>query len=431
MKLLFAHRFCPGQYGHLASALAARGDTCVFLHAEGDATIPGVTTHRFLPARAAHAETHHYLQGMETAVLHGQAAYRLARELAQEGFRPDVICAHAGFGPGLYLGEAFRGVPTLAYFEWFYRAHGGDADFADPADVSPDDALRISTRNAQLLLELETCTRGLVPTVFQHAQFPDAYRSKLEILHDGVDTDAFAPASIGIEALGIDGLPVDAEIVTYATRGLEAYRGFPSFMTAISELLARRPRLHVLVLGEDRSFYGRPPADGRGWKAIMLERLPGLDLGRVHFLGTRSLADYRRILQATHAHVYLTVPFVLSWSLIEAMACGTPIVGSDTGPVREVLVDGESGLLAGFHAPSAIAERIAALLDDRALAARIGAAARRAAVDRFSLRDLLPRHIALVESVAQASHSRIATPNRTRSRSAVNLQSAPRLNRVR
>ncbi|MBM3526098.1 MAG: glycosyltransferase, partial [Alphaproteobacteria bacterium] len=371
MKILFAHRFCPGQYGRLAQALAARGDSVVFLHAEGDPVLPGIDVRRYLPVRAARAETHHYLQSMETAVLHGQAAYRAARELAQSGFRPDVICAHAGFGPGLYLGEAFRGVPTLGYFEWFYRAHGGDADFADPADVSPDDALRIPTRNAQLLLELETCARGLTPTRFQHVQFPDSYRGKIQVLHDGVDTREFRPAA-GPVPLEIAGLPADAEIVTYATRGLEAYRGFPGFMTAIAALMERRRKLHAVVLGEDRSFYGRPPADGRGWRAIMLERLPTLDRERVHFLGTLPMDAYRRVLQATHAHVYLTVPFVLSWSLLEAMACAAPIVGSDTDPVREILIDRDNGLLADFRSPGAIADRVEMLLDDRTLAARFG-----------------------------------------------------------
>lgn len=430
MKILFAHRFCPGHYGRLTQALVERDDECVFLHAEGEAVLPGVVARRYMPARPARAETHHYLQGMETAVLHGQAAYRAARELAQAGFRPDVICAHAGFGPGLYLGEAFRGVPTLGHFEWFYRAHGGDADFADPADVSADDALRIPTRNAQLLLELETCARGLTPTRFQHAQFPEAYRSKLEILHDGIDTDLFRPAD-GPIPIGLPGVPPDAEIVTYATRGLESYRGFPSFMTAIATLMERRPRLHAVVLGEDRTFYGRPPADGRGWKAIMLERLPALDRDRVHFLGTLPLDAYRRVLQATQVHVYLTVPFVLSWSLLEAMACAAPIVGSDTAPVREVLNDGDGGLLAAFHDPASIAERVAILLDDRALAARLGAQARASVVATYALADLLPRHIALIETVAAAAQPRIATPNRTRSRSAVSAQPAPRLNRVR
>jgi len=431
MKILFAHRFLPAQYRHLAAALAARGDTCVFLHAEGEEAPPGVRAIRFASTRRASAETHHYLQGLENAVLDGQAAYRQARELAQSGFRPDVICAHAGFGPGLYLAEAFRGVPILGYFEWFYSARGADADFLDPADVTPDDELRIRTRNAQLLLELEACRRGVVPTAFQHSQFPEAYRSRLSILHDGVDTDFFSPSQRDTGDLEIPGLPGDAEHVVYATRGLEAYRGFPSFMEAIAILQAKRPKLHALILGEDRSFYGRPPSNAQGWREVMLARLTELDQTRIHFLGTQPLPTYRRILQAAHAQVYLTVPFVLSWSLIEAMACGAPIVGSDTPPVREVLTHGDDSLLAALHAPEQIAQRIAALLDDRALASRLGARARARAVESFALSRLLPLQIALVEEVSRLAHPRIATPNRTRSRSGGNLQSAPRLKRVR
>ena len=431
MKILFAHRFLPAQYRHLAAALAARGDVCVFLHAEGEEAPPGVRAIRFASTRRASAETHHYLQGLENAVLDGQAAYRQARELAQAGFRPDVICAHAGFGPGLYLAEAFRGVPILGYFEWFYSARGADADFLDPADVTADDELRIRTRNAQLLLELEACRRGVVPTAFQHRQFPEAYRSRLSVLHDGVDTEFFAPAQDGIEALAIPGLPSDAERVVYATRGLEAYRGFPSFMEAIAILQARRPKMHALILGEDRSFYGRPPPNGEGWRETMLARLTELDQSRIHFLGTQPLPTYRRIVQTAHAQVYLTVPFVLSWSLIEAMACGAPIVGSNTEPVREVLTDGEDALLAELHAPAQIADRIAALLDDHALAARLGVRARARAVENFALARLLPRQIALVEEVSRLAQPRITTPNRTRSRSGGNLQSAPRLKRVR
>jgi len=431
MKILFAHRYLPGQFRHLACALAARGDDCVFLHAEGDDVPAGVRAVRFQPTRRASSQTHHYLQGLENAVLDGQAAYRAARDLAQSGFRPDVICAHAGFGPGLYLAEAFRGAPILGHFEWFYSARGADADFIDPAEVSPDDELRIRTRNAQLLLELEACRRGVVPTEFQLAQFPEAYRHKLKVLHEGIDVDAFAPAPVAPAELEVPGLPDDAEIVVYATRGLEAYRGFPAFMEAIALLQARRPRMHALILGEDRSFYGRAPANGRGWKATMLERLGQLDQKRLHFLGTRPLALYRRVLQSAHAHVYLTVPFVLSWSLIEAMACGAPIVGSDTAPVREVIADRDTGLLAELRAPAAIADAIAVLLDDRALGRRLGARAREVATERYALNRLLPQQIAFVEEVSRLAQPWISTPKRTRSRSGPSRQSEARLNRVK
>lgn len=402
MRVLFAHKFGPGHYGHLAAALAAeRGNEIVFLHAEGEVDIPGVRTVRIAPQREARATTHHYVQGFENAVLLGQAAYRAAARLARDGFRPDIICAHAGFGPGLYLKDAFPGVPLLGHFEWYYHARGADADFLDPRDVNEDDALRIRTRNAGLLLELANCDGGICPTAFQHSQFPREFRHKLTVLHEGVDTDYFRPAAAdNVEHTRL-GLPEDAEIVTYATRGLEPYRGFPQFAAALARLQAARPRLHAVVLGTDRAFYGKPAPDGQSHKDLALAAAPGLDRSRVHFLGHLPLDEYRAVLRASHAHVYLTVPFVLSWSLLEAMATGCAVIGSDTEPVREVLRHGESGLLADLRDPEAIAAAVARVLDDRALAVRFGSAARRHVEAGYALGPLLARHVALIRGLAR------------------------------
>jgi glycosyltransferase involved in cell wall biosynthesis len=401
MRVLLAHRHLPGQYGRLAAALAEAGDEVVFLHVEPGEAPAGVRAIRAAPTRAATAATHHYVQSFENQVLLGQAVYREAAALARSGWRPDVMAAHAGFGPGLYLPDAFPDAPVVGYFEWFYRARGADADFLDPAAVTPDEALRVRTRNAGILIELAQATRAVAPTRFQREQFPPAVRGHLEVLRDGVDTAFFRPREIAPDALGIAALPADAELVVYATRGLEAYRGFPQFMEAIARLQPARPLLHALVLGEDRTFYGRPPEDGSGWRAIMLERLPHLDRARVHFAGTLPREDYARVLAAAHVHVYLTVPFVPSWSLAEAMASGAPIVGSATAPVAEFLRDGETGLLAELRDPDAVAAAIARLLDDRALARRLGAAARDVAARDWALERLLPRQVALLRETAE------------------------------
>jgi glycosyltransferase involved in cell wall biosynthesis len=294
---------------------------------------------------------------------------------------------------------------VVGYFEWFYRARGADADFLDPEAVTPDEALRIRTRNAAILIELVQATRAIAPTRFQRDQFPEPLRAKLEVLHDGVDVAAISAAGVTAAELGVPGLPPDAELAVYATRGLEAYRGFPQFMEAIARLQPLRPRLHALVLGEDRTFYGRPPPDGRGWREIMLGKLPALDRSRVHFLGTLATESYRRVLASSHVHVYLTVPFVPSWSLIEAMAAGAAIVGSDTAPVREFVADSEHGLLADLRDPATIAAAIARLLDDRGLAGRLGAAARARAEREYSLAELLPRRIALLREIASQFRS--------------------------
>jgi glycosyltransferase involved in cell wall biosynthesis len=355
----------------------------VVFASEAAGELPGVERRIYAPARGLSAQTHHYLRWSESAVLDGQAVYRACRALAEEGFVPDVVCAHAGWGPALYVKDAFPDCRLIGYFEWYYRGRGGDADYLAP--LPEDDALRLRTRNATLLLELAQCDAAVSPTRFQREQFPAMARDRLMVLHDGIDTDYFAPA------VRRKWLPGAEQVVTYATRGMEPYRGFPHFMRALVLLQRRHPRLHAVVAGEDAVFYGRPLPPGETWRQRMLAELPELDLARVHFTGALSTADYRALLWGSDVHVYLTVPFVLSWSLLEAMACGCLVVGSDTAPVREVIEDSVNGLLVDFRDPRALAERIEAGLaqPDRGMRA----AARQTVVERFALRDLLPRQL--------------------------------------
>lgn len=405
MRVLLAHRFFPGHFSHVAQALAAASDEVVFLHAEGEGLMPGVRRVRVVPRREPASTTHHYLQPLERGVLLGQAAYGAATGLAARGFEPDIIYAHAGFGIGLYLKDAFPNIPLLGFFEWYYQARGSDADHFDPFGLGPDDVLRIRTLNAGLLLELDAVDQGVVPTLFQRGVFPPEFRTKLEVLHDGIDTERFSPAAGS--AAGPTAprsrpwrVPPEAEVVLYAARGLEPYRGFPQFMATIARLQPERPRLHAVVLGADHTFYSHQPPPGRTWKELVLADLPQLDRDRVHFLETLPRDDYLTLLRLADVHVYLTVPFVLSWSLLEAMATGCAIVASDTAPVREVMADGVEGLLADLRDPVAIARCIARLLDDRALAIKLRTAARRRVERDYALSRLLPRQLGLLRRLA-------------------------------
>ncbi len=405
MRVLFVHKFFPAQFAHLAAALAADpAHDVVFVSTAGAGHIPGVRHRTVVARRKASTGTHHYLQSLEDAVLLGQAAYRECQILIREGFQPDVIYAHAGFGPSLYIRDAFPHVPLLGYFEWFYRSAHSDADFLATRGLTEDERLRIRMRNAALLIELTQCDGGVCPTAFQRNQFPVEFQQKLVTLHDGIDTDFFRPADTngGRRCLPIAELPEDATIVTYTARGLEPYRGFPQFLQALAIVQQRHPEVHAIIGGSDRVYYSPPAPGGGTYKALMLERLPHLDHRRLHFVDFLSLDAYRSVLQASAVHVYLTVPFVLSWSLIEAMATGCTIVGSDTAPVREVIDDNVSGLLADFRDPSAIAAGVTAALADADLAHRLGAAARRHAVDHFSLKALMPRQLDLLMEMASA-----------------------------
>jgi len=405
MRVLFLHNNFPGQYRHVAAALAADpANEVVFVTQRKEGAMPGVRKRLYRPSREASAQAHHYLRGTEAAVLNGQAVWRACRDLARDGFVPDIVCSHSGWGNGLYVKDAFPQARSLTYFEWYYHGRGSDADFLKDPPLEADDHCRLRTRNASILLDLAQCDWGLSPTRFQLSRFPPVFRSKMTALHDGVDVTFFAPAADArakLAALRIPGLPVGqgVELLTYATRGMEPYRGFPQFMRAAARLLAERPRLHVIVVGEDRVAYGRPLPPGESWRQRMMAEL-AIDPSRIHFTGLLPYPDYLTVLQASDVHVYLTVPFVLSWSLLEAMSAGCLLVASDTAPVRELIVDGREGLLADFFDTSALAGRIAGALERSDRGAPLRQAARARIVRNYALRDLLPRQLALIRQVA-------------------------------
>lgn len=395
MKILFLHPNFPAQFRHLAVEIAKeKGDRVVFGTARIDGNLTGVTKSIYTPTRAARPETHHYVQPLENAVLQGQAAYRMAIQLQEQGFVPDLVYGHSGWGPTLFIKDVFPQAKLLCYFEWFYQAIGADADF-DPREPLPvDDILRIRVKNAPILQDLYSCDRGLTPTNWQHQQFPAEYHSKITVHHDGIDTDFFRPqvgAKLVLSSHNLD-LSQVPEIITYVSRGLEPYRGFPQFMEAIALLLERRPNCHVIIVGEDRVCYGKKLAEGQTYQALMLAQFP-IDRSRIHFLGWLAYPDYLQVLQASSVHVYLTRPFVLSWSMLEALASGCLVVGSSTGPVTEVITDGVNGLLVDFFSPQEICDRIEEVLNHPDRMAEIRAQARATILQRYNLADLLPQHL--------------------------------------
>lgn len=400
MRVLFLHNNFPAQYRHIAAHLGQDPQhKAVYITRREQYQIPGVTKLILKPSRAAGQQTHHYIRPLEDSVLHGQAAARIGMALRQQGFIPDVIVAHVGWGPGMFMKDIFPESAHLGHFEWFYQRHNSNNDFLPEDKNRPlDDYLRLRMFNVNILPELLSCDWGYVPTAYQRAQFPTEFQSKLSLLHEGVDTEFFCPDPAA--RMPID-LPADAEVVTYGTRGMEPYRGFPQFMRSLPRLLAKRPKAHIVIMGEDRVAYGTPLPSEQSWKKIMLAELEGkLDMNRVHFTGPLRYADYVRVLQASHLHVYLTIPFVLSWSLIEAMACGALILASDTPPVREAMDHDVHGWLSDFFDHEAMADRMDEMLGQGAALDRLRRAARERALARYALKDQLPRFYQLLEDLA-------------------------------
>jgi glycosyltransferase involved in cell wall biosynthesis len=400
MRILFLHTNFPGQYRHLAHLLAGSGHQVVFATANPEGSLAGVEKRLFKAHRAVRQDIHHYVRPLEHAVLNGQASVRAMLQLKREGFAPDVVCAHSGWGAGQYVKDVFPESGLVGLFEWYYRPHGSDVDFLREAPITDDDLLRIRTKNAPILLDLVAADRRVAPTHWQRRQFPDLFQREIEVLHDGIDTEYFSPlAGARLQIARFDLRHVD-EIVTYVARGMEPYRGFPEMIKAAALLQARRPRLHVVVVGADRVAYGRPLPAGQTYKQKLLAETPGLDLERIHFTGLLPFTEYRQVLRASSVHLYLTVPFVLSWSMLEAMASGCLVVGSRTPPVEEAIEDGVNGLLVDFADVEAIAAGIEAALDDPAGMAPLRRAARRTVVERYDLQRLLPRHLEILAEAA-------------------------------
>jgi glycosyltransferase involved in cell wall biosynthesis len=315
MRILFLHPNFPAQFRHLATVLGQDSrNQVVFGTMNAKGSIPGVHKVLYQPSRQVHPQTHHYLRSQESAVLQGQAVYRLAQQLKTEGFIPDVVYAHSGWGPGMFIKDVFPQAQLHCFFEWFYHARGSDADF-DPNDpIDADSIAKIRVKNSPILTDLYSCDRGMCPTQWQRQQFPPEFRSKLKVLHDAVDTAFFHPqpnAKLVLPSINLDLSHVD-EIVTYATRGMEPYRGFPQFMEAVALIQQQRLNCHVVIAGEERVAYGKSLPDGKTYKQLMLETLP-LDLSRIHFTGSLPYSQYLQLLQASSAHIYLIESDCIYW----------------------------------------------------------------------------------------------------------------------
>jgi glycosyltransferase involved in cell wall biosynthesis len=400
MRYLFIHPVFPGQFHRVMQQLAAQpGNEVVHLSRQSALeSVPGVRKIRFTVPEGAAPTGHPYVHKLEEAVIQGQAVARVASELKRKGFVPDLIYGYAGWGQIMFIKDIYPNVPLVGYFEWFLNAYGSEYNFDPAYPLAPEHQLYLRAANSPMLLDLQSCNHGITPTRWQQHQFPEEFRHKLTVLHDGVDTDRFRPnADAGLNIPGVS-LPPGTPLVTYSTRGMEPFRGFPQFMRALAELQARRPDCHAVIVGTDNVYYSKALPDGRTYKQQLLEELSGrLDLSRIHFTGWLDTPHYLQVLQASTAHVYLTRPYVLSWSLMEAMAAGCLIIGSDTAPLQEVIHDGENGLLTDFFDHHALADRLEEALHQPERFRTLRENARQTVMQRYRLDKLLDAHVRLLE----------------------------------
>lgn len=392
MKFLFIHQNFPGQYRHVARALAddpahevvAVGETR-FVRQQG-VLHPRIRLETYEPHGTAGKETHHYLRDFEGHVRRGQSVARGLIKLREGGFQPDVIAAHPGWGEALFVRDVFPHGRHVHYFEYYYHGRGGDLGFDKEFPSSFDDELRVRIRNSTQLHALVTCDAGLSPTHWQRSRYPAEFQSKIAAIHDGIDTRLVAPDPTASIAFDGERYAAGEEILTYVARNLEPYRGFHTFMRALPAILRERPSARVLVVGGDDVSYGRRLPEGETYRALYTAEVKdAVDWSRVRFTGRLSYTDYLKVLQVSRLHLYLTYPFVLSWSMMEAMSAGCLMLASDTAPVQEVMTHGLDGWLTSFFDAEALASQASAMLARPEEYAALRAAARRKVVENYDL----------------------------------------------
>jgi glycosyltransferase involved in cell wall biosynthesis len=411
MKILFIHQNFPGQFKFLAPALVQQGHEVVAMIMQKiDLEVwQDIRLVSYLPSRSSTPNIHPWVSDFETKTIRGEACYRAARKLRNAGFMPDVIIAHPGWGESLFLKDVWPESKLGIYCEFYYHAQGADVGF-DPEFPNKDvsEICRLRLKNLNHLLHFEVADAGISPTHWQASTFPADFKSKITVIHDGIDTQALAPnSSVTLTLNGNVTLTKQDEVITFVNRNLEPYRGYHIFMRALPALLKKRPKARVLIIGGDDVSYGARPEAGKKWKDIFIDEvrptIAEADWQRVHFLGNIPYDSFIPLLQLSTVHVYLTYPFVLSWSLLEAMSVGCAIVASETQPLREAIIHDKTGRLVDFFDHQALTKEVCQLLDHAKLREKLGKNARAFAIKHYDLNTIcLPNQLAWVNQLGKS-----------------------------
>lgn len=411
MKFLFVHQNMPGQYRELVSWLAQGGEhQIVFLTQRRDLQLDGVVTRIYQPIHKPSPDAFALSKHWEEASAVGFSVADSARKLEQEdGFVPDIIIGHTGWGELTFLKDIWPNVPIIGFFEYYYRLTGGIVGFDPEEPINDQAAFFARVRNVVPHLNIEAVDKGHCPTKWQRDRFPESFHDKIYVCHDGIRTDRLLPAPDVSLPLGRLDRPLtrEDEVITYVARNLERVRGFHVLMRALPRILEERPKARVVIVGGEDISYGRQIGHAKGLRGLLTEELGDrIDWSRVHFLGRVPYSDFCRIIQIGRCHIYMSMPFVLSWSFIEAMSMQATVIGSDTEPVREVVEHGKTGLLVDYFQPDALAAQVIDVLARPDQYAHLGPAARAQTVEHYDFATrCLPRHLAEINALVPKKHA--------------------------
>jgi len=409
MRILIIHQGFPGQYVHIIKHLVSRGDDVSTITIRGDLTkMPkGVKVHQYGLTRGNGIGTHKLAIETESKIIRGEAVAVKAQSLMKAGYVPDIILAHPGWGEALFLKDIWPRTPQLHYVEYAYGSNGTDSQFKDTYALVDtwEERARTRMKNANVLLNLDVMDWGVAPTAFQKSTVPFWGQLKTSVIHDGIDTMWASPNSNARYKLpNGTTLTNRDEIITFINRTFEPYRGIHIFLEAIATVLETCPNSQVILVGEDtpKVSYGAHRTDGKGWLTQLKGEIgKNIDWGRVHCVGRVPHKQLREIYRISSAHIYFTYPFVLSWSLLEAMSCGALVIGSATAPVQEVINPNNNGLLVGFSDSKGLARAIIDALKNPNDYASLRREARKTIINRYELDICLNKHVALIDWVSK------------------------------
>lgn len=414
MEILFVHKNYPAQFGHIARHLVrSRGWKCDFVSEKPPGEAGGIRRIQYRPIGGARESNHYCTRTFENAVAHAHGVFEVCK--AHKELKPDLIVGHSGFGSTLFLPELYPGVPIINYFEYFYRPHGSDMDYRPEFQPAQMDFLRARARNAMVLLDLENCRLGYSPTNYQRDLFPAEFQPKIDVIFDGIETDIYRRREGLPRKIGDREIPASTRIVTYVSRGFEAMRGFDIFMKGAKRIYEQYPDVLFVVVGSDRICYGGDAKhiQQKTFREHVLTK-DAYDLSKFLFTGMVPVSTLVDILSLSDLHIYLTVPFVLSWSLMDALACGCTVLASGTPPVREMITDGRNGLLFDFFDAEGLAARAVQVLRDPDSHRPLGRAGAQMIRRRYAIDVTLPQLIGLFQRALGSSGHKDGSGNVSR-----------------
>jgi len=383
IKILFIHPNFPGQFKHLVNDLVKVPNAeLAFITSRANSEMKGVNIKIYTPTEVNNQNTNRYLKTTNSNLFDSQEVVRAALKLKKEGFIPAVIVGHVGWASTVFMKDIFPNTKIVGYCEWFFTQENSWENFIGET-LSVDRKLSIRMQNTPSILGVQNMDIGVSPMYWQRDSHPEYMREKIEVIHEGVDTDICRPQERSVLNLPGVSFEKDVKLVTYISRSLEPARGFFTFLEAVKELCKRDKTIQFVVVGRERSAYSPSTGDGDSYKKQAMEKFE-CDWSRVHFVGKVSYESYLEVLRNSMVHIHLSAPLFLSWSLLEAMSSGCSIVSSDNAPVTEVIEHDVNGKLVPFFNADRLADEVMTLLEDRDLANRLSENARKTVLDKYN-----------------------------------------------